>query len=171
MSDSEVETKSVQDCERCGAPADVHISDVTRGVAQIRNFCAACVDELERGRATYRRRTSESVTLIVFGFIVLGLSVLADYLPLGGAEGFGWRQRQGVVIGGILILLGAIVRARSILLIGVIMASVSMLADLLAFGSAEGFGSQQMFGAALGVAVVATGLWLARKRRRQTPGK
>ena len=171
MSDTRVETDSDSACERCGAPANVHISDVTRGEARIRNFCTGCVDEIERRRTAYRHRTGEAVTLIVFGFIVLGLSVLADFLPLGGAEGFGWRQWEGVGIGGILVLLGAVIRARSILLIGIIMTTLSLLADLLAFGSSEGVGAQQMFGSVLGICVVALGLWLARKRRRHSSGR
>ncbi|MEE9293586.1 MAG: LPXTG cell wall anchor domain-containing protein [Phycisphaerae bacterium] len=168
MSEPPVDIEPESVCENCGAPANVHISDVTRGVAKIRNLCAGCVDEIERHRINYRRRTGDAVTLIVFGLIVLVLSVLADFLPLGGEEGFGWRQRQGVVIGGILVLLGAIVRARAILLIGIMMTVLSMLADWLAFGRAEGFGSQQMLGSAMGVAVVALGLWLARRRNRRS---
>jgi hypothetical protein len=49
-----------------------------------------------------------------------------------------------------------------ILVVGVLLALVSLFADALGVGGQPGFGWKQTVGLAVGVALVALGLWLRR---------
>ncbi|HSW37922.1 MAG TPA: hypothetical protein VLL97_00345 [Acidobacteriota bacterium] len=44
--------------------------------------------------------------VLVFGVILLTVSLLADLIGLGGMPGFGWRQSIGAATGGFMLLAG-----------------------------------------------------------------
>ncbi len=129
----------------------------------MRHFCAGCVDAIEGHHVSRRSRWGDAAVLMVVGSVVLAMSLLADALQFGNSKGFGWIQLQGVLIGLGLVLLGAIARARTLLMIGMIAMLLSLLADWLQLGDAEGFGIHQLSGSAFGVAVIGLGVWMARK--------
>ena len=59
---------------------------------------------------------------------------------------------------------GAAMRVPTVLVIGLIAAGLSLLADWLGFGSHEDFGLQQIFGTMTGLVLVVVGWMVARKR-------
>jgi hypothetical protein len=93
---------------------------------------------------------------------VLVTSAAADWFAFGSSEGFGWKQLLGLGLAGILLLIGALVRIPALSVIGLFIGLLTVLADWLGFGNAEGFGRQQMAGCALGAALMALGLVFAR---------
>ncbi len=163
MSEANPVHHSAVKCETCGAPAIVHISDVRDGVATMEHYCAACVESIERTPISINRLRGDAAILFVFGGITFLISLFADSLHFGEGEGFGWRQRQGLLISLVLLILGAAARARTILVIGLVGAGLSVLADWLGFGSDEGFGMQQKMGCLVGITLVAAGAWIARR--------
>jgi len=151
-------------CEACGADANIHISNLVAGVATMRHFCQNCVDAAEADRPRFQRHRGAAGTVGAVGLIALILSVFADRLKLGSSVGFGWWQNLGVVAGVVVIVLGAATRAPALLIIGLITCSLAVLADWLAFGSAEGFGILQIAGTSLGLILVAVAIWINRAR-------
>ncbi len=150
-------------CEACGAPATIHISDMKDGVATIQHMCAACVDTTEHNRDSRRRCRGNAALIIVVGAMITLISVLADWLRFGSGEGFGSQQRQGVFIGAVLLMFGAVVRARTLFVAAAAAAILSLLADWLAFGSNAGFGRQQIIGCSLGISLITIGIWWSRR--------
>ncbi len=106
-----------------------------------------------------------AAVVIAVGIYVLSISALADFLEFGSSAGFGLVQRAGLIVAGIILLLGAIAKAPTLLTIGFITAVLDVLADWLAFGSSEGFGWQQRTGTALGLAMILGGVAVFRYRR------
>ncbi len=154
-------------CEACGAPAIVHISDVNDGVATMQHFCAACVDAMEQHHSSRRRTRGDAAVIIVVGAMITLMSLLADVLQFGSNAGFGRQQRHGVTICLILLVLGAIARARTLFTIGLAGTILSLLADQFAFGNAEGFGRQQILGSLLGIAMILSGFWWVKRSERR----
>lgn|GEM_PF-1330306 len=157
-------------CEKCGAPSVVHVSNQIPGKGLvIRHFCLRCAqthDGLDVSATTEgEHRLSDAAALITAGTFILVLSLLADWLQLGGTEGFGYQQIGGVIVGGVLLLLGAIVRAPILLVFGLIIGVMSLLADRFPVGAAEGFGSNQIVGTLLGLVSIAAGVLSARRKR------
>lgn len=163
MSVTPAESPTSPLCETCGAPADVHISNVQNGVATLRHFCADCEDAVVRDLASRRNRVGDAAVFIVLGVVVLGMSVLADAVRLGATDGFGKQQWGALLAGGLLLLLGAVTRARTLLVLGCVTVILAALADLLALGGASGYGVHQMLGSLLGVALILAGTRFARK--------
>jgi hypothetical protein len=150
-------------CDRCGAPANVHISDIVAGEPVVRRFCPDCADEIpEEVHTPAGRRSAQAAVLLVVGGLVLFLSLTADVLKFGASQGFGVHQWVGVSIGGLVMLLGAVTRAATLLMIGAIGTGLAFLADWLAFGSSEGFGLQQIIGCMLGLLLLGAGIYVVR---------
>jgi hypothetical protein len=53
------------------------------------------------------------VVLAAVGAIVLAVSALADPLGIGGADGFGWKQIVGMIVGAGVAILGVALAARA----------------------------------------------------------
>lgn len=156
-------------CELCGTSATVHVSNVVGGVATMRHFCEDCVDIASFDAHDPPRHWAAAAVLGSMGLVVLLLSLFADWLRFGSAEGFGWYQQAGVVIGGVVLLLGAVARAPTLLIIGMFAFLLSILADWFAFGSAEGFGWQQLLGTAAGAILIIAALLVGRSKA--SPGR
>lgn len=165
MGEAAIESAPSVRCDECGAPADVHISNMVAGEPTMQHLCGRCVDALAGRFVSRRRHFSEAAVLIAIGAFVFLLSLFADYLRFGVNRGFGVLQLEGVLLGAILLLLGAVAKARTLLTIGGVIAVISLLADWLAFGQAEGFGIQQKMGCAIGALVAIAGFWISRRRR------
>jgi hypothetical protein len=160
------ESEAKRVCEQCGAPALVHIRNELDGEVIVRHLCLQCADAEASVPPPRERRLNVPVALMTVGLIVLVMSVFADVLAFGSSKGFGWQQWSGVALAGVLILAGAIMQIPTLLLIGLITGGVTVLADWLGFGSAEGFGWQQQLGSALGVAMIVLAWVLARAMAR-----
>lgn len=50
----------------------------------------------------------QGIVLLVLGVLLFLLSATADYLGVGGAAGFGWKQIVGVVIGVVIAAVGMV---------------------------------------------------------------
>lgn len=151
-------------CERCGAPANIHTSNVVGGAPVMRHFCHDCYEAAGVDDPRLPRHWGEAAVVGAVGLVVLTLSLFADWFKFGDVAGFGWQQAAGVLLGALLVFLGALARAATLLMIGVMTGLLSLLADWLAFGSAEGFGWQQMLGTGLGVVLLVLALVVSRIR-------
>ncbi len=153
-------------CERCGAPLLIHAeAGKTSHAAPV--LCAQCT---ANGRNHINRRTNNlnrGATLLVAGVYVLLLSALADWLAFGSSEGFGWKQHLGIALAAVVVLSAALMRVPTLFAIGLMIGTLTILADWLGFGNSQGFGLQQMAGSALGIVLVILGLALARANRPQ----
>ncbi len=149
-------------CENCEEAAIVHIRSEVAGQVVVRHLCLRCADVEENVVPPRERRLNVPVVLITVGLLVLVISVFADPLGFGRSEGFGWQQWTGVALAAILALTGAIMQIPTLLVVGLITGGVTLLADWLRFGSAEGFGWQQILGSALGAVLIAGALVVVR---------
>lgn len=152
-------------CEKCGAVANIHTSDFVGGTATVRHFCQDCFGD-EKPPSAYSHRRGEAAIVAAVGLIVLLMSVAADYLRFGKEVGFGSHQQLGVIIGIILLILGAVARAGSIITIGASAVALSVVADWVGFGSSPGFGAQQLLGTVLGVGMLLSAFKLSRMRSK-----
>lgn len=149
-------------CERCGAPALVHISNDSGQGDAFRHLCLDCADAEDAGVLQVEAGLNLAAVLMVVGLMVLVMSAAADYLRFGYAEGFGIWQRLGMLLGAGGVLMGALTRTSTILVIGLITGVVTLLADWLGFGNTEGFGIQQLSGCMLGAVLIVTGALIGR---------
>ncbi|NOT00976.1 MAG: hypothetical protein HOP29_10145 [Phycisphaerales bacterium] len=150
-------------CQSCGAPAAVHVTAVADGAPTVRHYCHDCADHAHLERAQRRRYHGAVAAVGSIGVVVLSLSVFADWLQFGRSEGFGRYQQVGVILGFLLVSLGAAARAPTLFIVGAFTVVLSLLADLFGFGCAEGFGWQQVFGSLLGTAIIISAIVVARK--------
>jgi len=97
--------------------------------------------------------------------MILLLSVGADHLQIGKEIGFGSYQQLGVAIGIVLLILGAVAQAGTIIAIGAAAVALSILADWIGFGNSPGFGAQQWTGTIFGLALLAAAFRMSRPTR------
>jgi len=151
-------------CKLCGAPALVHIRPDASDERTVHHFCLRCADlnaAADEWDAADRRLNRAAVCALA-GLIVLVISVGADFFAFGRADGFGWKQMTGVFCGAAFFLTGTLLRASTLILVGLIMGGVTLLADWLAFGSSPGFGWHQILGTLLGVFLLVGGCRVRR---------
>lgn len=162
-------------CNTCGNPAAVHISNMVRGKRLAVDLCMACADRRAQAAGAGPRfrlsmtRADVGGILIAVGLFVLALSAFADFLKFGGSEGFGWKQGAGLVLAGMLALTGSVFGVLMFLVIGVVIGTLTLLADVLAFGSNDGFGIQQLLGTIIGAVILIVGLRLVARSPRGKP--
>jgi len=153
-------------CENCGARAIVHVRYDPGDETSVRHLCLTCADaEAASPAQTARNRPLDrAAILVVVGLLILVISVGADFLAFGSAEEFGWKQMAGVALGVFLLVIGAVIRVLTLMVIGFITGTITLLADWLGFGSAEGFGGQQITGVLLGIAMLVAGFIASFKK-------
>ena len=152
-------------CVVCGAQATTHISNVHKGRPTMEHFCTECADKRGQPEFPPRQKRGMSAVIIVTGLFITGLSLSADRLGFGSSAGFGWRQQGGLVLAGLLVLVGAVTRASTLIISGLSIGFLTVLADLLNFGNMPGFGWQQRLGTIIGLAMILAGLALAYPKR------
>ncbi len=153
-------------CQECGGDADVHVTNIVGGERVVYHLCQLCADEFQVDHPSGRRRSGFAAMVITFGVMVTLVSVLADPLQLGEGEEFGWQQQAGLIVAGVSILLGAVMRAQTLLVFGVFLGALDILADWLHLGSEPGFGIQQISATVAGLGIVAAGVFVARARQQ-----
>ena len=151
-------------CEKCGAPSVVHItSEQNQGIG-MRHLCLACA-EAEDEIVPREQSLNLAAVAIVIGLFIFLLSATADWTQFGHYGGFGWKQMSGVALAAVLLLIGAISRVLTMIVIAFLIGSLTILADYFAFGSREGFGWQQITGVIFGIATMTAGIWMAWRKR------
>ena len=104
------------------------------------------------------------IILAAVGAFITFISVFADWLEFGTSPGLGWKQLIGIALAASAVGLGAMFRALVLVVIGLIFGGLSLLADYIGFGGAEGFGKQQWAGVIVGVLSMTLGFRLLRIR-------
>ncbi len=152
-------------CDDCGEPARVHITDDAGPEPTMRHLCFACADREEAASTRRERGLDRAAIVLTVGLLVLVLSAGADVFRFGRSEGFGASQITGMALAGFLIIMGALTRVSTMLVIGVLAGGLTLLADWLGLGRSEGFGIQQWSGSAVGLLLILAG-WRMSLRRR-----
>jgi hypothetical protein len=153
-------------CEICGKEARLLILE---GYAQrqpvVRRFCLTCSASAEAGPARERTRLSLHVLVGLASLVSCVVGLFGDHLVPSAHPGFGWHQELGVVAGGLLLLVGLILRADVVALGGGFLLAASLCADWFGWTRGPGIGWKQQ----LMILIGAVGLLLAaafRMRRR-----
>jgi len=146
-------------CRNCGEHAIVHIRRDPADVDSVVHLCLNCVDSEEVFLPITQQDCGldYAAIMVVVGFLTLVISVFADFLAFGSSGGFGFKQIAGVALGALFLTAGIIIRIRTLVVIGLITGILTLLADWLGFGSAEGFGGQQILGVIVGLALLSAG--------------
>lgn len=156
-------------CEKCGAPARVHVSNQLPGVGKVlRHYCFVCADSAQEDVLPTRPDVpplSQSAVYLAAGVFVLLLTITADWIRPGEKEGFGAYQWTALLVSGLLVVAGAVMRATSILVVAGLMGVLTLLADRLKLGGVRGFGAYQIAGCMVGACLVGYGIWVARRGR------
>lgn len=153
---------SVHSCEVCGERAIIQIRNVLGGEVSVRYLCMECAEEEDRA-APVRREINRGVVLVTTGLYVLVISVFADQLGFGSADEFGWKQWVGMIVAGVCVLAGGLMRVPTLMAAGALLGVTTLAADWLGIGDRAGFGWQQALGAAVGAMLIAIGVALARR--------
>jgi hypothetical protein len=162
-------------CDRCGAPARVHVlAGYADGRPIGRHFCHACADvayELhlgaEAGPGRPRPRVSSLIIVVGVVFAVLGTSF--DLFGVKGAAGFGWQQQGGVAAGVLLVILGGLLRVDALAIGGALLFGAAVLADVYGTLGSPGIGLKQQLLVAAGVLLIFAGVWLRRRKKHKHP--
>ncbi len=144
-------------CRSCGEPATVHIRNGFGEQSVVQDYCLACAEAQDRAAAARIRRLNTTTVCIAVGLLAGFISLFADQLAFGSADGFGWQQWGGVVVSTILVIVGGLIRAPTLLAIGLVALAITLAADRIGFGNADGFGWQQICGLGLGVLLIGGG--------------
>jgi hypothetical protein len=170
-------------CELCGQPARVSVLQAYRdGQPLKRSFCLACADGgsrrmalsireegpgLERDAA--RSRLGPALILVAAGLVVAVVSLVSDFAGVGTHAGFGWKQIAILIIGALMVMIGALLRIDVIGLLGTAAALLALGADLLGVSGSAGFGWKQTVGLAAGFMLIGLGAIIRRLRRKADP--
>ena len=160
-------------CPLCGSDAlATVVSTDASDARQLRTYCLACQSRgIEEERNERRWLGTMLARLLFYGGVVLALlTATADYLPLSGRTGFGWRQITGIELGCLAIVLGLLARKGLVGIGGLFLLLLSIGADLLHVGLTPGFGWRSRTGIVVATAMLVGGiLWRRALERRLQP--
>jgi hypothetical protein len=152
-------------CERCGEPANIHITSERTGAMGMRHLCLRCVEIEPAVRQRRKRAFNAGAAVMCIGAMVLFISLFADQLAFGQSQGFGQWQIFGVLMAAALVGVGAVMRIPTLMVVGLSEGCLSSLADWLDFGSSPGFGRSQWAGSILGGVLIGVGLVIVMMRK------
>lgn len=150
-------------CEDCGRQARVVVLEgYTDGRPRRRAMCLA--HAAERAPQALRRqpgpRRPSITTLIgIAGGVGAMIGLLGDSLTTAVPMTFGWSQGALVAAGGLIIFVGALLRADFVALAGTLLFIGGLCAEWLSGAPAEGFGVRQQGFVVVGVALFAMPLF------------
>ena len=160
-------------CQRCEQPSRVTILlGYVGGIPVRRHLCISCAeyasDEIGLDRASVLETTptlsSASVALLA-GVLLALIGLLADEFDHRGSHGFGQYQVIAVVAGALFVMIGALLRANALAVVGVILFGLGALADAFGRVGTPGIGWRQQMTIAVGLLLLCLGLYL----RKRTP--
>ena len=159
-------------CASCGRPASVTIVvEDEWGSRSSQEFCLECAEKQPPPRSHLGRVALSTLApwlLIRLGAAIALLAVTADYLGIAGQRGFGWRQLAGGEVGTLVLVVGVLLRSGLTTLVGLVLITLSLGADLLRVGHSPGIGWRQELALPLAAVCVAAGLiWRRLQRPRQ----
>jgi hypothetical protein len=161
-------------CERCSAPARVFVLEgYVDGQPVRHHFCLECADSayrhyLDRGAGVIRPRLSFGSLLIIVGLLLTAVGASVDELGLHGSGGFGWKQQGGLLIGMVVLVLGALLRVDILAIVGAILVGAAALADVFGPVGSPGVGWKQGALILAGLLVLAAGIFMRRRRAVQS---
>lgn len=159
-----------QQCERCGAPARVCVLEGYVGSHPVhRHFCLDCADSayrlyLENSPGRVRPRLSWASLFISAGLLLTALGAAADEFGVHGSAGFGWKQQGSLLVGALVVVIGALLRVELLAIAGAVLVGLAALADVFGPVGSPGVGWKQAATIFTGLAFLSAGL-LTRKRR------
>jgi hypothetical protein len=158
-------------CERCQSVARVTILEGYENNQPVRRrLCMACADEaFDRGagrRGLWQGKLSFRAVLLLAGGVLALLGALADVFGHHGAAGFGCYQLAAVSVGGLFVVIGALLRIDLLVLPGAILFALGVLADAFGRVGTPGLGWRQQTLIVLGAVL----LLLGAVRWRGRPG-
>lgn len=154
-------------CERCNAPARVHIGAGPGRQRAVRHFCLDCADQGKSESVRPRWRLNSAALLFSVGAIILGRSAFAHYLVHGYGIAGGWMGKFELAVGVLLLALGIAYRRLTVILVGCFVLALDAAADCLRLGRDTGLSFGQLAGVVLGLALCAIGIDLAMRRLRE----
>ena len=163
-------------CDRCGRPRRVGIlAGYVDGRPAYRSFCLACAEAADEERfretpAQFRPQPTLASLLIAAGLLLTLFGAAIDQFGVQTSVGFGAKQQAGLLIGVLIITLGALLRVDVLLTAGSILFVVAALADFVGELGTPGLGWQQGSAILVGLASFLIGLLLwGRKSPRRPP--
>jgi hypothetical protein len=157
-------------CERCRAPARVHILEgYTRGKPMRRHYCLTCADAAPHPTPLVsfehvRSRLSIASMLVFAGLLLVALGIAVDQVGYHGSEGFGWKQTSSLVLGVFFVVLGALLHADLLAILGTVVFLVAVSADVYGPLGSPGFGWRQIAVILAGAVLIALGLYRRKQR-------
>ena len=157
-------------CEQCRAPARVHVLEgYSRGKPIRRHYCLACADATPHPAPPIslehvRSRLSIASMLVFAGMLLVALGITVDHVGYHGTAGFGWKQAVSLVLGVFFVVLGALLHADLVAILGTVVFIVAVSADVYGTMGSPGFGWRQIAVTLAGVVLIALGLYRRKKR-------
>ena len=150
-------------CSACANPARVSVLKGYDEGAPVRvEYCSACADALyspHRERvARGKSKLNLSTIILIMGALLVSVGVFADDFGHQGSDGFGPYQVAAVVLGCLVVVLGALLRIDLLVVPGVVLAALGALADVFGRVGTPGFGWRQQIAVVAGVILVAVAL-------------
>jgi hypothetical protein len=139
-----------------------------RSAADLHCLCHDCAGE-QRTRRFAHSAAPPSVALpLALAGVVLGtLGVGADWIAPGLSAGFGWQQRLGLVLGGLAVVIGAILRFDLMVVGGCLLFSAAVSADFFGTHASPGVGWKQQLVLLVAAAFLFGAFLLRQWQRRQ----
>lgn len=97
------------------------------------------------------------------GILLTLVGVSIDGLGLHGNQGVGWLQGPALVVGGLMIVVGALLRADVVGLAGTVLFGLAALADVRGSVGEPGIGWRQALVIAVGLTALSIGLIWRRR--------
>lgn len=137
-----------QPCPTCGAATRVAVLEgYLEGQPVRRFYCLACADHEVGPAPTDPAGQRHGIPFLfgVAGVIFALAGMFADLLGFSSQAGFGWYQGVGVAAGGLIIFLGAILRADIVALFGTLVFIGALCIDVFGVTRAPGVGVEQQW--------------------------
>jgi hypothetical protein len=161
-------------CEQCGAPQRVAILvGYADGGPVRRSLCLECADAADAGRVSgsvgpTRRRPTMGSLLIATGLLVTLFGIVVDLFGVQTNAGFGLKQQAGLLVGALVVTLGAVLRIDILAVSGAILLGLAGLADLCEEVGTPGLGWQQGGAILTGLGFFLAGLLLWHRRAQRS---
>ncbi len=150
-------------CSTCADPARVSVLKGYDEGAPVRvEYCSACADALYRRRrervAGGKSKLNLSTIILITGLLLVSVGVFADYFGHQGSAGFGAYQVAAIVLGGLVVVLGALLRIDLFVIPGLVLSALGALADVFGHVGTPGFGWRQQIAVIAGLVLVSVAL-------------